>query len=119
MSCPNMQVARFQSPHVHVCADSYFSSRKPGRVPHVGITLHLHLCSPVDAVQLEEVHEERTQVGRGRLLVLHRQRTQPARDTCDKIVQAPTVLLSLYPPLLVQQSKPHNVSLRSPPRVST
>ena len=114
MSCLNMPVARFQSLHVRVCAGSSSTFRKHGQVPRAGTMLHPHLLPLVDAVQLEEAHDERTQVGQGSLLVLHRR-----RDTRDKTVQAPTELLSLSLPLLVQQSRPHTGSLRSPPRVLT
>lgn len=113
MSCLNMQVARFRSLHVRVCAGSSFTFRKHGQVPHVGITLLPHRFPLVDAVQLEEAHDG--PVGRGSLLVLYRQ-----RDTRDKTVQAPTEHLSpYYIPLLVQQNRPHNGSSRSPRRVST
>jgi len=112
MSCPNTQVAPFQSPHVHVCVGLSFTFRKHGQVPHVGTTLLLHLFPLVDAVPLEEAYDERA--GRGILLVLH-----PQRDTRDKTVQAPTELLSPYLPPLDPQNRPHNGSLRSPRRVST
>ena len=137
----NIQVARFQSLHVHMCVGSSFTFRRPGQVLHAGIlgiqapqtVCHdnsrdekcfrsgmvcqafliepslidwavWHACTP------KWVSSTMTNL----YFVLHHQ-----RDTCDKIMQAPTDLLSLFLPLLVQHSKLHNVSLCSLQRVST
>jgi len=119
-SFPNTRVARCRSPLARAYEDSSFTFHKPGQVPHVERTSHRHPSLPVDAAQLGGVHDGQTRVGREKLHVLLHQRAHRARDTRDKIVQAQAQAvpqLRSRPPQ-ARQSKPRNVFLPWPLRVS-
>src|SRR6266576_6276305 len=67
----SMQVVRYRSPHAHAYEGSFFTFHKPGQALPVGRTLHQRPSLPVDALQLEGVHDGGMRVGREKAHVLH------------------------------------------------
>ncbi len=118
MSFPSMQAVRYRSPHVHAYEGLSFTFHKLGQAPHDGRTLHPRQSLPVDAVQLEGVHDGRMRVERGKPHVPHHPRAQSTSDTQDKMVLAQVVSRLLYRPLRDQQSRLRNGFLPLPLRVS-